>query len=311
MKSIKMSKNIDLNLLRIFTIVYQERNLKRAANILSLSPSSISLKINKLKTLVGEELFFKVPTGLEPTPIAERLYERTSHTISELLTSFEHLNGFDPNALDKPIRIDFGQNLISWLSPALASIMQKSCPDSYLIANYFTESTHERISKGHVDIGIQVAGPVHSKEIWTKEIGTVEMGAVVRKNHPLKKSVASIDEILEYDVVVYEQFLAGKYKGGPFVRRATSDGKKVNVKFRSPSLGAIVNMVKNSDMILPTCLNVFDELDDFRIIRSSDYPDLCQNPVIVFVHQKNRNDPMYQWLINIIEETFTRLNVKR
>ena len=72
-------KKLDLNLLRVFIVVYKERNLKRAANLVGLSAPSLSLKLSKLKDVLGTELFFKTSTGFEPTEFAHKLF-RSSRT---------------------------------------------------------------------------------------------------------------------------------------------------------------------------------------------------------------------------------------
>ena len=58
---------IDLNLLVLFEIVFQERHVGRSAERLHLSPSAISHGLGRLRTLLGDPLFLKTPKGVVPT----------------------------------------------------------------------------------------------------------------------------------------------------------------------------------------------------------------------------------------------------
>ena len=64
---------IDLNLLVLFEIVFQERHVGRSAERLHLSPSAISHGLGRLRTLLGDPLFLKTPKGVVPTERALQL----------------------------------------------------------------------------------------------------------------------------------------------------------------------------------------------------------------------------------------------
>lgn len=64
---------IDLNLFRVFEVIYRERNLTRAAVILSLSQSAVSHALNRLREQLGDPLFVREGRGVAPTPLARQL----------------------------------------------------------------------------------------------------------------------------------------------------------------------------------------------------------------------------------------------
>ncbi|MFA0232768.1 LysR family transcriptional regulator, partial [Vibrio sp. 10N.261.45.A7] len=60
--------NVDLNLLKVFVVVYQEQSLRKAGEKLFVSTPAVSQSIKKLKESLGEELFVLSNKQFLPTP---------------------------------------------------------------------------------------------------------------------------------------------------------------------------------------------------------------------------------------------------
>jgi DNA-binding transcriptional LysR family regulator len=54
-------------LLKVFEIVYDERNVTRAAARLFLTQSAASHALARLKDVLDDPLFIRIPSGLQPT----------------------------------------------------------------------------------------------------------------------------------------------------------------------------------------------------------------------------------------------------
>jgi hypothetical protein len=65
-------RNIDLNLLPIFEAIYELRSVSAAADRLALSQPASSHALSRLRHACRDELFFRAPQGLSPTPVALR-----------------------------------------------------------------------------------------------------------------------------------------------------------------------------------------------------------------------------------------------
>ena len=59
--------NLDLNLLRVFNAIFDERNLIRAGKKLNLSQSATSHALARLRPTLQDELFVRTARGMEPT----------------------------------------------------------------------------------------------------------------------------------------------------------------------------------------------------------------------------------------------------
>ncbi|MBC7001057.1 LysR family transcriptional regulator [Photobacterium sp. BZF1] len=296
-------QNLDLNLLRVFVITYHEKNLKRAAKRLSTSAPSVSVKLSKLKDRVGGELFYKTKDGFEPTELADRLFQRVDPLISGLYESVDNLDRFDPSTIERPIIMDIGQNLIPWLAPKMHAQIFSACPNSHLIANYFTNSSIDRLRKEEIQMGLQVSAFDVPKDIIEIPLGHLETGAIVRNDHPFKGQEATLEQIVKYDYIFVEQTFHGLGLGGPFLQAMKQRNIDLNIKFRSPSMMAIFEILKTTDMVLPAAVNLIENNDtDFRVIKVKDCPEMRTLPVNAYIHQKHRHSKKINWLLELLKK---------
>jgi DNA-binding transcriptional LysR family regulator len=58
---------LDLNLLRVFDAVMNERSVLRASQRVCLSQSAVSHALARLREVLGDELFVRTTSGMQPT----------------------------------------------------------------------------------------------------------------------------------------------------------------------------------------------------------------------------------------------------
>src|SRR5438270_11593201 len=67
--------DLDLNLLRVFDAVLQQRSVTAAAARLGLTQPAVSNALARLRALFGDALFVRTPAGMEATPFARGVAE--------------------------------------------------------------------------------------------------------------------------------------------------------------------------------------------------------------------------------------------
>jgi len=65
-------RDIDLNLLVVFNELLRLRRVSAVAESLDVSQPAVSNALNRLRRLLGDELFLRTAKGMAPTPFAER-----------------------------------------------------------------------------------------------------------------------------------------------------------------------------------------------------------------------------------------------
>lgn len=86
----------DLNLLVLFETVFEERHLGRAAERLHLTPSAVSHGVGRLRQLLHDPLFLKVPKGVVPTDRATQLAAPVADVLARVRGVIANAAPFDP-----------------------------------------------------------------------------------------------------------------------------------------------------------------------------------------------------------------------
>src|SRR3984885_506623 len=66
-------RQADLNLLVVFTVLAEERNVTRAASRLLLSQPAVSRALQRLRDMFHDDLLIRSSSGYEPTPKGQHL----------------------------------------------------------------------------------------------------------------------------------------------------------------------------------------------------------------------------------------------
>src|SRR5260370_19097903 len=75
---------LDLNLLRVFEALIEERSATRAGSRLGLTQSAISHALNRLRYVMKDELFVLGPDGMQPTERATEIPPRLRQGLLQL-----------------------------------------------------------------------------------------------------------------------------------------------------------------------------------------------------------------------------------
>jgi len=119
---------IDLNLLVLFEIVFQERHVGRSAERLHLSPSAISHGLGRLRTLLGDPLFLKTPKGVVPTERALQLAPSVAEVLARIRGVISTAAPFDPRHSTRRFVIGAPDGISSVVLPPLLETLREAAP---------------------------------------------------------------------------------------------------------------------------------------------------------------------------------------
>ncbi|XSC41822.1 LysR family transcriptional regulator [Bradyrhizobium sp. RDT10] len=119
---------IDLNLLVLFEIVFQERHVGRSAERLHLSPSAISHGLGRLRTLLGDPLFLKTPKGVVPTERALQLAASVAEILARIRGVVSTATPFDQRHSTRRFVIGAPDGISSVILPSLLETLREVAP---------------------------------------------------------------------------------------------------------------------------------------------------------------------------------------
>ncbi len=148
-------QDIDLNLLRAFDAVLQEKSVTGAAARLGLTQPAVSNALARLRTLFGDPLFVRTAAGMDATPFARELGEPVRQALALLESALAHGPGFDPATSTRAFRFymsDLGQ--IEFLPP-LIERAQRVAPGVRLEAVALeVEDIEGALASGGLDLAV-------------------------------------------------------------------------------------------------------------------------------------------------------------
>ena len=162
---------LDLNLLTVFDMLMQERNVTRAAERLHLSQSTVSHALGRLRTTLDDPLFVMSRREMMPTERAKALASPVRQALAMLEQGLRQAKGFDPASARRIFRIATPGSVEHGLVPVLVEWMVQQAPHCRLEVCELADSDYEReLEKGELDLVIGFAGANHlSPRLWREE----------------------------------------------------------------------------------------------------------------------------------------------
>lgn len=151
---------LDLNLLHVFDVVYRERNLSRAAALLSLTQPAVSHAIGRLRAQLDDPLFRPHGRGVAPTPLADRLAPSVRVALGALEDAFAHLREFDPRRDVSRFAIAVDHEVELLVLPEAESRFRARAPDATLTSTGLDRRrVKSELAQGALDLALDVAQP--------------------------------------------------------------------------------------------------------------------------------------------------------
>lgn len=119
---------LDLNLLVLFEVVFEERHVRRAAERLNLSPSAISHGLGRLRQMLDDPLFLRTARGVEPTARALELAAPVADMLARARNIVESAKPFDPARSRRRFTIGAPDAISAMLLPGFLSRLRSHAP---------------------------------------------------------------------------------------------------------------------------------------------------------------------------------------
>ncbi|GIU51125.1 LysR family transcriptional regulator [Shewanella sp. KT0246] len=298
-------QNLDLNLLHVFFILYQERNMRLTANRLFVTQPAISKSLQKLRHHFDEELFVKISTGLEPTSFADKLYRSASPIYQNLEIAINSANQFNSEDLTEAIYIAMSPFLLSSMGSKIYRAISIEAPNCNVQMYNWSSNTLAYIQSDKLHLGVNYEVIDLPSDISEKDLAEDKFVTYVRNGHPYKGAKISLKEAASFD---FATILTSdwNYRQSVAQQVFNKHGFENRIKFRSELPSAVIDTVLHSDMIAP--LSGFLDMDDYpqlRAIEAQIDSKILNQKIKSYSHYKNRQNPLTQWLEQIIKNTFT------
>src|SRR3954447_6298287 len=145
---------LDLNLLRVFDAVMEERSVLRASQRICLSQSAVSHALARLREVLGDELFIRTPNGMQPTARALTMAPLVRQAWQSLETAVGAPK-FEPTKTARRFTIAVSDFVTMVMVPRLLGLLKQEAPlIDVVIRPDSTAELAEQINLGQIDAAI-------------------------------------------------------------------------------------------------------------------------------------------------------------
>jgi DNA-binding transcriptional LysR family regulator len=192
--------SLDLNLLRVFDVLLEERSVTRAGARLGLTPSAVSHALSRLRYHLGDDLFQRDASGMQPTRKALEIGPSLHSALAQLQAALTPAD-FDPAVSDHRFNVVAGAYACAVLMPAVVAELQAKAPGVLLQIAETPPDLVEQLDSRQVDFvvaGFEAIPERFARERLIKE----DLTWVVRAGHPLCNGPASLEALVSVPHVV-------------------------------------------------------------------------------------------------------------
>ena len=151
------ARDLDLNLLRVFSVVAEEASVTRAAARLYVTQPAVSAAMRRLASFVGADLFVRQGRGLVLTTRGTELFAKVRAHLAPLAGATSEAP-FDPRASTATVRVGLGDTTEAMILPALIALLRKEASGIRVVGVPVQfRSVEENLLASKVDMAISVA----------------------------------------------------------------------------------------------------------------------------------------------------------
>lgn len=288
---------LDLNLVRVFTAIYETRSVSGAADRLFITQPSASYALARLRNETNDELFKRSRKGMEPTPTAVQLYKVFKKSLTGIEMAVAETRNFKPETARHKFRLalsDLGELL---LLPRLVAHLRQVAPNIQLeVIPVDMQKLDEWLLTGRIDAAIcnrneTVSSAQRELMMYQRYV------CLLNRNHP------RIGDKLTMDDYMHEQHVVVSATSGHHIveDRLKEFGLERDIVVEVPHFAALGELIASSELLVTLPFNaasIYVRRGNGRIL---ELPFHVPNPeVFLYAHTEIGDITAKTWFYNVL-----------
>lgn len=285
---------LDLNLLRVFDALMQERKVVAAAQRLGLSAPAVSNALARLRRSTGDALFTRTPQGMQPTPHALAMAQTLGSALQAIEQTLARPARFEPATSTRQFRIamtDIGE--IVFL-PTLMAAVQAAAPGIGLVSvRNAPAHTREAMARGDVDLAVGWL-PDFDAGFHQRRLFEQRYVCLMARGHPLARGKMTLARFCAARHAVVSAEGTGHER---IERLMREQGVQRTVGLRVPQFLSVPWIVRDTDLVVTVPQRLAERMAPALDLVVKELPvTLPGFEVNLFWHQRVHDDAAHRWL---------------
>jgi DNA-binding transcriptional LysR family regulator len=295
---------VDLNLFVVLDVIYTERNLTRAAEVLCLTQPTVSNALSRLRKTLNDELFVRTPQGMVPTPMTENIIGRVRDALQLMDSSVLEGDRFDAASSERVFRLSMNDVTEALLLPELMGDLSIQAP-GMSVESYYSprRDLAMALSSGQLEMAIDIAAGAHT-DLCHQTLFRERYVCAVREDHPDVGDSLTLEHYLELGHI----HVSSRPRGlGLVDMQLNKMGRRRQIHLRLQHYLVVPQVVRNTEL----ALTVPDHWAKRAGLKSLELPfELPELESHLLWHRSADGDQANRWLRERIVATCHRVGMR-
>jgi len=290
---------IDIRLLAVFNEIYKTRSVTSAAQALALGQPAVSVALSKLRHTLGDPLFVRTSSGMEPTPFGEGLVRPVRAVLDAVETVLGHRDDFEPATSQRTFRICMTDISQLVLLPKLWQTLRVQAPGIQIEILPLSRDTARLLESGEADLALGLM-PQLEAGFYQQLLFRQYFVCMASADHPRITDQLSLQQFEAEDHVVISS--SGS---APLIieNEISRQGIVRRIALQIPNFLSAAFLVEHTDLLITIPKLLGEMLQGRGAFRIYPVPfPLPQYDVKQHWHERYRHDPGSCWLRRMISE---------
>ena len=315
---------LDLNLLRVFDALIEERSVTRAGERLGLTQSAISHALSRLRYVLDDDLFVRGAEGMQPTRRASEIAPRLRQGLLQLQLALTPAD-FVPEETSRRFTVICGEYVGAIFVPALVARLREAAPSAEIRIRPSNRGVAEPLVAGRADLAI---GSFRRIPEWFAAERLFEETRVwvLSDRHPAAWQELTLERLAELPHIIIsatgedEQAVAGyvvdhglerlvmRSEVGLLQGALAARGLTRVIGLTTPHFLAALAVVSHSDMTAPLPRRLAAAFAGAYRLKLFE-PPYASPPfeIMALSHREHGNEPAILWLRDLVRRVAAEL----
>lgn len=295
--------DIDLNLLVVFDLLYQEQNTQRVALRLGITQPAVSHALKRLRLLLHDELFERTSQGLQPTPRASQLHPGIADALARVNDTLNINEVFNPAVSERTFNInmtDIGEIIFL---PHLLEHLSKAAPGvSLTTVRSRNSDLKQEMEAGQIDLSVGLI-PQLGAGFYQQRLFGQRYVCLMRQGHPLATGEFDVERFRTASHAV----VVAQGTGHGIVEEQLARAKITRpVRLTLPHFAAVPYIISNSDLIVTVTDKLAEATCERFGLTIREHPlAFPEIPINLFWHRRFHQDLGSRWLRGLMFTMFS------
>ncbi len=289
---------LDLNLLVLFDVVMQERNVARAAKRLGVSASAVSHGLGRLRAVLHDPLLLKSPKGVVPTARALELAAPIDDILARVRAVVAIGEPFRPERSTRRFAIGGPDGVTSVMLPRLLVAVRQRAPDVVVsMTNHMPTTVLAALDAREIDLAIAPSGDVPAR-FSVRHLYDDEFVVGARIGHPFLAE-PTLDHYCASRHVVAS--ITGDPRGH-IDQTLAKLGRSRQVALAVPGFLLAMAVVSETDLVVALPMSMMEaHAARFGLAAAPTPLELPRSPIHAVVPTVALRDAGLAWLLALVE----------